>query len=43
LATCEYTGQDEFDGEIEFLGRRCPTATTAPWQPWANWRRRGWL
>lgn len=24
LATCEYTGQDEFDGEIEFPGRRLP-------------------
>lgn len=30
LATCEYTGQDEFDGEIEFLGRRLPYSHDRP-------------
>ncbi|MFO1419502.1 MAG: class I SAM-dependent methyltransferase [Candidatus Competibacteraceae bacterium] len=30
LATREYTGQDEFDGEIEFLGRRLPYSHDRP-------------
>lgn len=30
LATHEYTGQDEFDGEIEFLGRRLPYSHDRP-------------
>ncbi|MDS4041719.1 MAG: class I SAM-dependent methyltransferase [Candidatus Competibacter sp.] len=30
LATREYTGQDEFDGEMEFLGRRLPYSHDRP-------------
>jgi len=30
LATREYTGQDEFDGEIEFLGHRLPYSHDRP-------------
>lgn len=30
LATRAYTGQDEFDGEIEFLGRRLPYSHDRP-------------
>jgi SAM-dependent methyltransferase len=30
LATREYTSQDEFDGEIEFLGRRLPYSHDRP-------------
>ena len=30
LATHDYTGQDEFDGEIEFLGRRLPYSHDRP-------------
>lgn len=30
LATREYTGQDEFDGEIEFLGRQLPYSHDCP-------------
>ena len=30
LATREYTGQEEFDGEIEFIGRRLPYSHDRP-------------
>ena len=30
LATHDYTGQDEFDGEMEFLGRRLPYSHDRP-------------
>ncbi len=30
LATREYTSQDEFDGEIEFLGRQLPYSDDRP-------------
>ena len=30
LATHDYTGQDEFDGEMEFLGHRLPYSHDRP-------------
>ena len=30
LATQEYTGQEEFDGEMEFIGRRLPYSHDRP-------------